>query len=128
MEHAERAPERVLLRQTSSKRVRSLYVSNLPFSIAAVQLEEAFAAQGIDLEHAELLKKGTGASAKTCGLGVVTLKEGECLDACIEKMDGLQFMSRAMIVRKDKFVDDDPDYHHVPAAKKKETIPAQAAH
>ncbi len=44
--------------------------------IVAYELRQAFHNEGFDLERVELLKKGTGSSAKTCGLAVVTCKEG----------------------------------------------------
>ncbi len=75
----------------------------------------------------ELLKKGHGSHLKTCGLGVVTLKDPQAnLDACIEALDGQPLWGRPIIVRKDKFVEDNAAYEHVPAVHVQQ-VPAQLA-
>ncbi len=50
--------------------------------------------------------------SKTCGLAVVTLKSQEDVHIALAKLDGYNVLNRPMIIRLDKFTEDDPAYTH----------------
>ncbi|KAJ9507446.1 hypothetical protein QJQ45_006443 [Haematococcus lacustris] len=65
----------------------------------------------------ELLKRGQKGSLRTCGLGTVVLKEGADAAALMQLLDGKDIMGRAVIVRRDKFVEDQASYTHPTAVE-----------
>mmetsp|Transcript_31322 Transcript_31322/g.79907 ORF Transcript_31322/g.79907 Transcript_31322/m.79907 type:complete len:118 (-) Transcript_31322:1331-1684(-) len=105
------------LQKQPSKQRPVLYLSNLPHSIASVQVEDIFHTLAhVEVHHVELMKKGLpGHVVKTCGLAAVTFNEGADLDRIIQLTDGHDMMGRPLIVRKDKFVEDSAAYVHVDA-------------
>ncbi|PNW74169.1 hypothetical protein CHLRE_13g588050v5 [Chlamydomonas reinhardtii] len=93
-----------------------IYVSNLPYEATNDAIEAAFEKEGFEVEHIELIKKGSGTRTKACGLAAVSLPNGlELADVC-KKMDGKSCFGRPMIVRLDKFCGDDLAYTPKPGA------------
>ncbi|MEW5309305.1 MAG: hypothetical protein WDW38_001200 [Sanguina aurantia] len=94
----------------STVKSRTLYVSNLAFDVTKVMVEDAFDVEGYPLENVELIMKGKQGYKKTCGLASVTLLSLQDLDACMAKMDGHAMLGRAMMVRSDRFMEDNAAY------------------
>mmetsp|Transcript_13524 Transcript_13524/g.28307 ORF Transcript_13524/g.28307 Transcript_13524/m.28307 type:complete len:119 (+) Transcript_13524:53-409(+) len=101
----------------SSKQPRDplvLYISNLPHEVSDHFVSDAFyeGAQ-LEVESVEVLKMGMPhGHKKTCGLAVVKMRTEADVAKAKEKMDGYSVLGRPMIVRDDKFVNDDPNYYH----------------
>lgn len=63
----------------------------------------------------QLIKKGSFNRQRNSGLACVVLSKSSDVDNSCKTLDGKNVMGRPMIVRKNKFEDDQPSYH-VPAA------------
>uniref|UniRef100_A0A7R9VC27 RRM domain-containing protein n=1 Tax=Chlamydomonas euryale TaxID=1486919 RepID=A0A7R9VC27_9CHLO len=91
-----------------------LYVSNLPHEVSEHFVHDAFY-EGAQLEpeSVEVLRMGMPhGHKKTCGLAVVKMKSLEDVANARDKLDGRMLLGRPMIIRNDKFVEDDPNYYH----------------
>ncbi|GFH16145.1 RRM domain-containing protein [Haematococcus lacustris] len=75
------------------------------------------ASRSLPKHSVELLKRGQKGSLRTCGLGTVVLKEGADAAALTQLLDGKDIMGRAVIVRRDKFVEDQASYTHPTAVE-----------
>ncbi|KAL6755346.1 hypothetical protein V8C86DRAFT_2679471 [Haematococcus lacustris] len=95
-----------------------LYLSNLPYGAAESHIEDWIATHAkVEVHSVELLKRGQKGSLRTCGLGTVVLKEGADAAALMQLLDGKDIMGRAVIVRRDKFVEDQASYTHPTAVE-----------
>mmetsp|Transcript_16402 Transcript_16402/g.35465 ORF Transcript_16402/g.35465 Transcript_16402/m.35465 type:complete len:134 (+) Transcript_16402:163-564(+) len=96
----------------SLKNRKIVYVSNLPFQVSEHFVIEAFSeGAGLEPSAVEMLKKGLAHGyMKSCGLAAVTMRSEEDAKLAVEKLDGKIVLGRPMIVRADKFVEDDAAY------------------
>uniref|UniRef100_A0A383W493 RRM domain-containing protein n=1 Tax=Tetradesmus obliquus TaxID=3088 RepID=A0A383W493_TETOB len=87
-----------------------IYVSNLPYEAHEELVQQAFEDEQFAVGSVQLLKKGSFNRCRNSGLACVTLAKRSDTERCCSVMDGKPLYGRPMIVRKDKFVADDPAY------------------
>ena len=80
--------------------------------VASESLAEAFwAGAQVEVASVEVLMRGVpGGQKKPCGLATVKFNTEEDLSKALDKMDGYLLYGRPLILRRDKFVSDDPNY------------------
>jgi hypothetical protein len=75
----------------------------------------------------QLLKKGSFNRCSNSGLACITLAKHSDVERCCDVMDGKAIYGRPMIIRKDKFVSDDPAYDCSTAEAHEDRTAAAAA-
>jgi RNA recognition motif-containing protein len=109
-------------------------LSNLPYEATESTIRDVFeeqavpvvrTAQVLDLQQpawqcqdnlpllqasVQLLKKGPSGRQRNSGLACITLGRPADVARCCQEMDGAEVLGRPMIVRPDKYEQDDPGY------------------
>ncbi|WIA22754.1 hypothetical protein OEZ86_009711 [Tetradesmus obliquus] len=104
-----------------------IYVSNLAYEAHEKLVQQAFEDEQFAVGSVQLLKKGSFNRCRNSGLACVTLAKRSDTERCCNVMDGKPIYGRPMIVRKDKFVADDPAYDSSTASDDTTAAAAAAA-
>uniref|UniRef100_A0A061R732 RRM domain-containing protein n=1 Tax=Tetraselmis sp. GSL018 TaxID=582737 RepID=A0A061R732_9CHLO len=88
----------------NEREMKTVYVSNLIYTLQSASLQDVFEESGFDVTHVELLKKGTGSLRKGCGLAVVTFADASSKEQAIQKLNGKLLYGRPIILHPSKFV------------------------